>query len=310
MLPGANFQRAFACAALTAGRALVAPALGWSAIIGAANAAELIAHGAYDWDEATPGFGGMSGLSVSDAGAALWAASDTGTLFFAQVVRGQDGIIKAIQSRWQDRFLDNFGETVDGFTADAEDISLGSDGSVVVAFESYARIAAFNPPDMHPRAESAWDRFRDHWGNAGFETLALTPDGSFLVVVEAAVGKEPGYPTFFGKDGIWQAGPRLPVPDGYQAVGGDFGPDGKFYLLERNVDLLYRFSTRIRRFAYSGGAFGASETLLQTDYGAMDNMEGISLWRDLQGRVNITLISDDNFSRFQDTQVIEYILVE
>jgi hypothetical protein len=35
-------------------------------------------------------------------------------------------------------------------------------------------------------------------------------------------------------------------------------------------------------------------------------MEGLSLWRDSTGRQFISLISDDNFSLFSSTAIVEY----
>ena len=49
-------------------------------------------------------------------------------------------------------------------------------------------------------------------------------------------------------------------------------------------------------------------TLLETRLGELDNMEGISVWRDADGRIRVTLISDDNFFPLQQTMFAEYLL--
>jgi hypothetical protein len=275
-----------------------------------ARAAELISHGVFYWDEDLADFGGFSGLVIADDGATLYAASDRGELFRAAIARDGSGRIAHVETRWQGRFLDNFAQPVDGFTADAEGLAIGPEGTVFVAFESYARVAGFHPPDMTPQAESYWDRFRQTWGNEGFEALAIMPDGQFLVIQERPADGAAGYPTFLGRNGTWVSGPELPVTDDFHAVGADFGPDGMLYLLERRTDLLARFSSRIRRFAFDGRVFDTGETLLSTEPGALDNMEGISLWTDARGRVIISLISDDNFLIFQNTLIVEYNLIE
>ena len=100
------------------------------------------------------------------------------------------------------------------------------------------------------------------------------------------------------------------VASKYLAVGADFGPDGRFYLLERRVNLLARFSTRIRRFDYAQGAFGAAQTLMTSAPGALGNMEAISLWTDAAGQVVVSLVSDDNFLPLQETTVVEFALKE
>lgn len=273
-------------------------------------AAELVARGVYRWDEPLPGFGGFSGLVMAGDGLSLIAASDAGDLFRARLSRDAEGRIRRIETTWTGRFLDNFGKPVEGFTADAEALAAGADGTVFVAFESYARIAGFRPPDMMPEPQNRWDRFKRFWGNEGFEALAITPEGQLVAVLERATGKPPGYQTFLGRDGRWQAGPVLPAGGGFAAVGADFGPDGRFYLLERRVNLLARFSTRIRRFDYAQGAFGAAQTLMTSAPGALGNMEAISLWTDAAGQVVVSLVSDDNFLPLQETTVVEFALKE
>ena len=51
-------------------------------------------------------------------------------------------------------------------------------------------------------------------------------------------------------------------------------------------------------------------TLLRTRFGELDNMESISTWRDAEGRIRVTLLSDDNFFPLQRTMFAEYILAE
>jgi hypothetical protein len=41
-----------------------------------------------------------------------------------------------------------------------------------------------------------------------------------------------------------------------------------------------------------------------------DNLEGLSVWRDDQGVLHATMISDDNFIFVQQTQIVEYRLLD
>ncbi len=90
----------------------------------------------------------------------------------------------------------------------------------------------------------------------------------------------------------------------------DFGPDGRFYLLERDFRWLGGFATRVRRFDVGADGFTGEVTLLGTRFGELDNMEGLSAWRDAAGRIRITLLSDDNFFPLQKTMFAEYVLEE
>lgn len=274
----------------------------------AAGAAELVQRGIYHWSEADRQFGGFSGLAMVAEGAEFLAVTDRGWLYRAEVRRDPGGRVTGVTTGWKGRFLDNKGVEVTDFTADAEALEVAPDGTVLVGFEGYTRVAAFRPPDMMPAPQHQWDRFRRYWGNAAFEALAILPDGGLLAVLEAP--DETGLRTVIGRDRQWREGPVLTAAGGFQATGATIGPDGRLYLLERRLSYFAGYATRIRRFAYAAGRFGPGETLLETAPGEIDNMEGISLWRDAGGQTILTLISDDNFLPVQDTLLVEYDLVE
>lgn len=271
-------------------------------------AAELVQRGVYEWREAGDEFGGFSGIAMTADGASFLAISDQGWLFRAELGRDAAGRITDARTVWQGRFLDNKGVPVTPFQADAEALAVAPDGTVFVGFEAYSRIAAFHPPNMMPAPQHVWDRFKHLWGNEAFEGLAILPDESLLVVLEEP--RDGLYTTLIGRDHEWRDGPSLPASDGFAASDITVGPDGWLYLLERRLTLTARFVTRIRRFEIVGDAFGPGETLVETAPGALDNMEGISLWRDGVGTIVVTLISDDNFLPIQNTLLVEYDLVE
>ena len=79
-------------------------------------------------------------------------------------------------------------------------------------------------------------------------------------------------------------------------------------MLERDFKWLGGFATRIRRFTPGPDGFGDEATLLETRFGELDNMEGISVWKDEKGSIRVTLISDDNFFPLQRTMFAEYIV--
>ena len=53
----------------------------------------------------------------------------------------------------------------------------------------------------------------------------------------------------------------------------------------------------------------AERTLLQTDPGTFDNLEGLAVWRDATG-LRATMISDDNFLALFRSQIVEFRLPE
>lgn len=276
------------------------------AMTGPVHSTDLTALGRYTWKEDRDGFGGLSDLIMTDRGVRMTAISDEGTLFEAEVERGTTGGIASARVLRAERPLDNFGNPVSGFRQDAEDLTLGADGMLYIAFEGYARVAGFRPPDMTPHPMNRWDQFKDIWGNEGFEALATLPDGKLIVAIEVSRGGH--FTTMLHDAAGWKAGPGIPVDGNWQASGADVGPDGKFYLLERDYSLVWGYSTRIRRFTVSEAGFDEGETLYITPDGGSDNFEGISVWRDTEERLVLSLISDNNFRSGTATVIAEFRL--
>ena len=146
--------------------------------------------------------------------------------------------------------------------------------------------------------------------NSGLEALAIDAGGALYAIPERSGAWERPFPVFRLRDGRWDRSLSLRRDGTFLVAGADFGPDGRLYLLERDFRWLRGFATRIRRFDLGPGGFGAEALLLETPFGALDNMEGISVWRDDAGRTRVTLISDDNFFALQRTVIVEYLLVE
>ena len=82
----------------------------------------------------------------------------------------------------------------------------------------------------------------------------------------------------------------------------------RLYLLERQFLGPFGFRTRLRRITLDGSDVETTETLIETDAGTHDNLEGVSVWRDDDGRLMATMVSDDNFFPLQRTEFVEYVL--
>lgn len=259
-----------------------------------------------DWSEDDEAFGGFSGLVVLDGGKTLWAASDAGTLWRAEAERDAKGRITGLRAVWHDRLLDNKGAKVSGFTEDAEALAPMPDGGLYVAYESYARITALHPPDMKPEALHGFDRFKALWNNESFEGLARLPEGRLLVVVETRDEVAGGYPTFLGKNGVWEPGPVLRAAPGFGASDATIDDEGRLWLLERRLTWLARFEVRISVCPVVLKGAADCTPVMTMPPGTLGNMEGMSIWRDTEGRQILTLISDDNFYPFVRTAVSEY----
>jgi len=112
------------------------------------------------------------------------------------------------------------------------------------------------------------------------------------------------------KNGKWSVPFFIPRIGPFVPVGADFGPDGKFYLLERHIGGIFGFRTRVRRFIVQGNHIGAGEQLLKTTAGTHDNLEGLAVWQDEGGDIRLTMVSDNNFNFLQRTEFVEYHVQE
>lgn len=292
-------------------KTILIPAL-LAALSGPAGAANLVLRGDFTWTDDNADFGGLSGLAMGVRGNSLTTVSDDGVVFLADVARNGNGVVTGLGITSALRLNDNKNRPVAGFHSNAEALTAGPRNRIYVAFEGYSRIAAFDLPDPKPKPTHAWNLFKPLWGNEGFEALAWLPDGRLMAVVEGAVDGH--YPIYVREDRGYVEVPGLPADGDYSATDAALGPDGQLYLLERRQDWLMRFQTRIRRFTVLRGkqpVFGAGETLIETDAGQLDNMEGLSLWQDPVRNVTVlSLVSDDNFLPVQSTRLVEYDLHE
>nr|WP_249219060.1 esterase-like activity of phytase family protein [Loktanella sp. SALINAS62] len=258
--------------------------------------------GRFVWQDTDPAFGGLSGLELNADGSQIWALGDRGVLWTGDVMR-DDGLIASIALDSPHTLRTSKGDPVSGSTADAEGLALSGDGRLYVSFEGLARLAAYPDPNgpavRIPRAES----FADMQGNASLEALAIVgSDGALYTLPERSGAVTRPFPVYRYLDGEWSTVFSIPRTDTFLPVGADIGPDGLFYLLERDFTG-FGFRSRVRRMQMDGTGL---ELLLETSTGTHDNLEGISVWRDAAGDIRLSLVSDDNFRWFQTTEIVEY----
>ncbi len=265
----------------------------------------------YRWAADLPGFGGFSGLKVDADGSGFITVSDGGIVGQGGFERADDsGTITGISGYTFGPLKTSKGEPTKGYTNDAEGLALRPDGSLVVSFEGFHRIMTYETPD----ASAVWHKhnkaFNDLQNNSGLEVLAYDSDGVLYAIPERSGVLTRPFPVYRFKDFEWDQPFGIPRQPPFLPVGGDFGPDGKFYLLERHLSGIFGFQSRVRRFEISDTGVSNEQVLFETSPGTHDNLEGISVWRDPAGDIRITMISDDNFRAFQRTEFVEYRVTE
>jgi hypothetical protein len=239
----------------------------------------------------------LSAISDSGAGASGAQLSDGGRLTAVRTTG--IGPLRAIS-----------GAGLDDREVDAEGLALGADGNFYVSFEVFHRIRRYRDIGGHAEEIPPHPEFRGLQRNSALEALAIDADGSLYAIPERSGAWERPFPVYRLANGRWDRDLELRRDGTFLVAGADFGPDGRLYLLERDFRWLGGFSSRIRSFHLGPAGFDDEVTLLETGFGATDNLEGISVWRDPAGRTRVTLISDDNFFALQRTVVVEYLLNE
>jgi hypothetical protein len=271
----------------------------------------------------SPFFGGYSGLVIDPSGKQILAISDAGTWLRATL--DYDGRnLKAVHQTIVGPILGKNGKPLrEDRQRDAEGISLlkgnTGRGTAYVSFERDHRIqrypfsaARFGPPNGSVSLPRAAKRMNS---NQGLEALAVIRagklKGTLLAFSERLVGKG-------GALQGWLIGGPRPGQIALKRIGGfditDAAslPDGGIILLERRFRFSEGVKMRIRRIRAKEirrGALIAGETLFEAaDIYNIDNMEGVAAHRSAAGETIITLISDDNFSAFQRTLLMQFAL--
>lgn len=257
------------------------------------------------WRSEAPGFGGLSAIEVSADGRFFTVVSDSGLMTRGEFQR-QDGKITGITTEETLPLRSVNGNPVRGKHRDAEGLAIGPNGTVYVSFEGNARVLAYPVLDGPATALPRHPDFAGMQSNSALESLAMDADGRLYTLPERSGRANRPFPVYRLSDGAWQIAMHLPRRGAFLTVGLDIGPDGNFYLLERDFTGI-GFRSRVRRFDAEGG----SETvLLETRTGEFDNLEGISVWRDNGGDLRLTLVSDDNFRFYQRTEIVEFRLTD
>ena len=239
-------------------------------------------------------------------GGLLAGVGDRARLVTARIIRDKDKITDVrILGQW--RLLSSTGRELSGRAGDSEGLAVAPDGSLFISFEGVHRVARYTTPNARARVLPRPKVFDTLARNGSFEGLAMDGRGWLYTLPERNRTTDGQIPVYRWNMQSWSTPFTLPARDKFLPVAADFGPDGRFYVLERKVSLT-GFRSRLRRWRIENDSPTAEETLFETETGAHDNLEGLSVWRDAQGRLRATMISDDNFLALLRTELVEYLL--
>jgi hypothetical protein len=278
-------------------------------VAGGAAGPRLVEDSRLTWRVQDARFGGLSGLEILDGGNTLVAVSDRAAWVTAHLQR-RGGRLTGIEMTGIGPLHAISGTPLGGEDVDAEGLALDREGRAWVSFEGFHRVRRYDSLDG-PAAEVPGHRaFPALQNNSGLEALAVDDRGTLYAIPERSGALTRPFPVYRLRGGKWDQRLRVPRKGSFLVVDGDFGPDGRLYLLERDFRFPLGFATRIRSFRAGPDRFDDEQMLLETGIGELDNMEGIAAWRGRDGGTRVTLISDDNFLIFQRTMVVEYLLTD
>ncbi|ARE40321.1 hypothetical protein RGUI_2180 [Rhodovulum sp. P5] len=248
-------------------------------------------------------FKGWSGVEIAPDGTTLFALSDRTRLITATLQRN-DGKPAGLTDVTSVHLRDDTGKPIRaGF--DSEGLALGPDGALYVSFEGWERVwrwekpgdaATWKPDFPHPDIAPK---------NKGLEALAVDDRGDAYTIFEHT-GGQTMLQVYRLSGREWSAPFTLPRRGAFKPVGADFGPDGRFYLLERAFYPPIGFASRIRRFDFSPEGLSNETVLLKTRVGRHANLEGLSVWRDDTDAIRLTMVSDNNGLKLLRNQIVEY----
>ncbi|MEY4697128.1 MAG: hypothetical protein RIT14_1556 [Pseudomonadota bacterium] len=264
--------------------------------------------GAFRWQMADAAFGGLSGIEVAADGLGFVAISDKGYFTRGRFERDAAGAVVGVTAAPMTALKGRGDAPLRPGRVDSEGLAMLPDGTTFVSFEQVARVLRYRRIDG--LAENLPDHpdFAAMQRNSALEALAVAGDGTLYTLPERSGAAERPFPVYRYRNGRWDQPFDLPRVGGFLPTGADIGPDGRFYLLEREFRGLAGFASRVRSFALGADGLTDERVELDSASGQHDNLEGIAVWRDADGAIRLTMVADDNFNFFQITEIVDYRL--
>lgn len=286
---------------------------------------KLLWKGGLEISSSDPRFGGFSGLALSRDGTRFVALSDRAWWLQGSFVLDK-GILKDAKNLTMAPLKIEPGKRSTSWR-DSESVSpwsaRGIDGRLLVAFERRERILSYRFGKKGPAARPTRIRSPKAMSSGPFnrELEAIGrfysgPKKNWLLAVSERNldrnGNIRGWSWRGKRTHAWS----IKRFENYDVTDLAIAPDGKsFFTLERSFNLSSFPGFAVRRFKTENLKAGKTiegELLFagRQPFFSIDNMEGIAIHKSPEGKLQLTLISDDNFNRtLQSTLIFRFELI-
>ncbi|HJQ55435.1 MAG TPA: esterase-like activity of phytase family protein, partial [Vineibacter sp.] len=207
--------------------------------------------------------------------------------------------------------------------SDAESLAMLADGALLVGFERRHRILRYPPGDERrggglagtPTPFPAPPALARAPANAGLEAMTALPDGRLFLLTEeltTIAGTTTGWVGVL-RGGAPQWRPfHYPLLEGFRPTAAAALPDGDIVVLERSAGFLGGLRVRVMRLRTADLAPDAvvrpEELARLATPIVTENLEGIAARRGPGGETLLWLVSDDNFSPWQQSVLLHFVL--
>jgi hypothetical protein len=272
----------------------------------------------YELSSESEYWGGLSGMVVSADGELLTAVADTGHWYRIGLEHDTDGRLTGFMGAESGWLLDTQGKPpTEKIYGDAESITALPDGNFLVAFEQKHRIWLYKKtPNDHALTQPAVvagapPDIAKLPHNGGIEAMARLPSGEYLLLSESGVTADGDRLGWIGRRSKW-AELRLAPTGSFEPSDLALLPDGDLLLLERRVNLLDGFVSRLSvidaQMLAPGAVLQPRELAILGSPLNVDNFEAVAARQAPDGSTLVYVLSDDNQWALQRTLLLQFRL--
>lgn len=262
--------------------------------------------GSFEIDLNIPEMGGLSALAITRFGKNFITLSDRGKYFQGTIDRNSSGLISNLNVLKTGSLLNSSGKALTGRNTDSESMTATQKKGFYISFESNDRIMfhkSLNAPGEFLPKHSDFKLFGS---NKGLEAIAANSKGEIYAIPEAPPEGDSKYPIYKLVNNKWIISERFFQSDTFLVTDAVFLPDNSLLLLERDYNW-EGFKMQLRVLTFDMDTITGQNIIFSLNSGIY-NYEGISIWQDKYEDYYVTLISDNNFLPFVNSEVREFKL--